>query len=331
MVAASAFALSLGTPALLAEEAVPSFDEWLSGVEQEAAAEGVSDEVVRLAFEGLAFDPRIIEIASRQAEFTETYQEYAAKRLTPARIAKGREMMEKYRPELDAVAEAYGVPPRFIVAVWGLETNYGGQTGGFDVVRSLATLGFGSASEPRRAYFRRELLKALRILEQGHVDRANLQGSWAGAMGQGQFMPSAFFSFAQDFDGDGRIDIWGTPADVFASIANFLRLHGWREDVTWGRAVNLPASFSEDDDSLASEGDKACAAENRLSKQLTLSEWNALGVRRLNQAMFSSRDSSAVGSPAAGFGPFRSSQGRQPSAFARVSIVRRVGFRFPRA
>jgi len=304
VLAAPFLALALFPSALFAEEAAPSFDAWLSEVKTEAAAAGISEAVVMLAFEGLAFDPRIVEITTRQAEFTESFQAYTETRLSPERIAKGREMMAEYRAELDAVANSYGVQPRFVVAIWGLETNYGGQVGGYDVVRSLATLAFASVSESRRAYFRRELLSALRILEEGHIDRANLRGSWAGAMGQGQFMPTSFFTFAQDFDEDGRIDIWGTPLDVFASIANFLKLHGWRDDVTWGREVVLPSNFAAIEPSLAGEGSESCAAENRLSKRLQLSEWNARGFRRLNGEELPARDlEAALVRPAGEDGP----------------------------
>jgi peptidoglycan lytic transglycosylase B len=297
-------ALALWLMPAAADEGQPSFAEWLDGVRAEALASGIPDGIVALAFDGLELDPRVIDLTSRQAEFTDSFYGYTAKRVSPTRIAAGRAMMATYKPELDAVAKAYGVQSRFIVAIWGLETNYGGQTGGYDVVRSLATLAFASAAESRRDYFRRELLTSLRILKEGHVDRAKLQGSWAGAMGQGQFMPSSFFSFAQDFDADGRIDIWGTPADVFASIANYLKAHGWRDDLTWGRQVKPPANFAATEPTLAGEGGKGCAAENKLSKSQKLSEWEAMGFRRLDGQPLPAREvDAALVLPAGDGGP----------------------------
>lgn len=281
-----ALTAALAALALVSSQALanslPGFSEWLTEVEREALEAGISAPVVKEALAGLEPDQRVIELSRRQAEFTESYQAYTEKRLSESRIRKGREMMAAHRDELAAVAAKYGVQPRFVVAIWGLETNYGGYSGGHEVIRSLATLAFTSESEGRRGFFRRELIGALRILDQGHVAPAAMTGSWAGAMGQGQFMPSSFFAYAEDFDGDGRRDIWATHADVFASIANYLSRHGWRDDVTWGRRVTLPENWPELAASLEREGGRGCAAENRLSKALPLSQWNALGVRRLN-------------------------------------------------
>lgn len=180
------------------------------------------------------------------------------------RIAKGRTKLAENRALLDEVSAKFGVQARFIVAFWGIETDFGRITGGFPVIASLATL----AHDGRRsAFFRKQLLYALKIIDQGHITPAKMVGSWAGAMGQCQFMPSSFVNFAQDHDGDGRRDIWGTRADVFASAANYLKKSGWRGDQTWGRKVRLPDDFSLD------------LADGKTRKQI--SEWRELGVRNM--------------------------------------------------
>ncbi|MEE8371245.1 MAG: lytic murein transglycosylase, partial [Sphingomonadales bacterium] len=166
-------------------------------------------------------------------------------------------------------------------AIWGMETNFGSYSGGMDVIRSLATLAY----DPRRsAFFRKELFNALRILEEGHIAPKDMKGSWAGAMGQSQFMPSSFNAYAQDFDGDGRADIWLTKADVFASIAHYLKKHKWRDDLTWGRAVTLPANMADLEAEIALvRQPKACRrALRHHSRILPLETWQKLGVRRLN-------------------------------------------------
>lgn len=254
-----------------------SFESWLTAVKADAKANGISQESVDKAFEGLTVDPNIISISSRQPELTESFGDYLDKRLSPARITRGREMMSAHASELASVSEIYGVQSQFIVAVWGLETNYGSQNGSTDVVRALVTLAYTSPSSSRRQYFRKELLTALRILDEGHIERPAFRGSWAGAMGQGQFMPSSFLNFAQDFNQDGRRDIWTTPTDVFASIANYLKKHGWRSGVTWGRSVRVPDNYSSIEPSLQNESIKKCLAENQLSKSLPLAEWKLLG------------------------------------------------------
>lgn len=254
-----------------------AFESWLLDVKTEAKTIGISQTIIDMAFEGLALDPNIISISTRQPEMTESFGEYLQKRLSPARVTKGREMMSAYASELASVSKTYGVQSRFIVAVWGLETNYGSQNGTTDVVRALATLAYTSPSESRRQYFRKELLTSLRILADGHIERPAFQGSWAGAMGQGQFMPSSFYNFAQDFNQDGRIDIWTTPTDVFASIANYLKMHGWRSGITWGRSVKIPDNFATIESNLQNFNDKKCLAEKQLSKSLPLAEWKSLG------------------------------------------------------
>ena len=174
-------------------------------------------------------------------------------------------MLRRYPTWLGRVERRYGVQRRYIVALWGIETRYGKHTGELPVIASLATLAY---DQRRGAYFRKELLEALRILDAGHISLQRMRGSWAGAMGQCQFMPSAFRRFAVDADGDGRIDIWNSVPDVLASIANYLAHTGWQDDQIWGRPVRLPKRFDP--------------VRAGLETRLPLSRWQALGVRRHN-------------------------------------------------
>ena len=262
-----------------AENSQP-FNEWVDGVKLEAIAKGMNAELVNAAFKGVVPDQKVIDLDRSQPEFTQTFSQYVTLRVSATRIAKGREMMQLYADELKDVSEHYGVPPQVIAAIWGMETNYGGYTGGMSVIRSLATLAY----DPRRAtFFRAQLFSALKIADEGHVTLENLKGSWGGAMGQSQFMPSNFFAYAQDFDGDGKRDIWNTPKDVFASIANYLKDHGWQPNLTWGRQVVLPDNFdSFENDILREAGARGCRAERSHSAKILLEDWNSMGIRRLN-------------------------------------------------
>jgi len=264
--------------ALAQDKPQQPFDEWLQGLRKEALAKGIRQETLDSALAGVQPIPRIIELDRKQPEFTQTYSEYLAARVTDARIQRGREMIAEHMDELKAVSEKYHVQPRFIAAIWGMETNYGSYMGSYSVVASLATLAY----DPRRSsYFRRELLEALEILDEGHTTPENMKGSWAGAMGQSQFMPSSFLEYAQDFDGDGRRDIWGTPVDVFASIANYLSVHGWTDDHSWGRRVRIPNDFEQERQNLMPQQPPASCgrALKEHTMRIPLSNWEALGVR----------------------------------------------------
>jgi membrane-bound lytic murein transglycosylase B len=205
----------------------------------------------------------VIELDRRQIEGRITYKEYRERLLSEERIERGRELLKEHRELLERVAAEYGVQPRFIVALWGIETSYGSWSGSTPVIGALATLAYDGR---RAAFFRSELLHALRILDEGHIEVDDMLGSWAGAMGQSQFMPSSYVRNAVDFDGDGRRDIWGSLPDTFASIANYLARAGWNDRRTWGREVGLPAGLGDGLDGL----------EVRHS----LPAWNDLGVRR---------------------------------------------------
>ncbi len=244
-------------------QADPKFEAWLDGVRAEARTKGISEATLARALEDVAPIPRVIELDRNQPESTITFSQYLARIVSPTRVKAGRAQIEKHRDILEKVGAEFGVQPRFIVALWGIETNFGQFTGGFPVIDSLATLAYDGR---RSQFFRDELMNALQILEEGHIEPENMKGSWAGAMGQSQFMPSSFLRFAHDYNGDGAKDIWNTQADVFASAANYLKGVGWNDDITWGREVRLPDGFDHD---LAS-----------LDVVKSIPEWQALGVRR---------------------------------------------------
>lgn len=263
-------ALLLGVPALAG---TPSFSQWVDALRQEAAQRGIRSATLDAALNGLEPIARIIELDRKQPEFTLTFRQYMDRVVPRARVEMGRQRLRENRALLEEIGRKYGVQPRFVVAFWGIETDFGRLTGGFRVIPALATLAYDGR---RGAYFRRELLDALEILDQGHIALPDMVGSWAGAMGQSQFMPSSFVTFAVDYDGDGRKDIWNTKADVFASAANYLSRVGWKGDQTWGRPVRLPSGF---DTGLAS-----------LKIRKRLSAWQRLGVRRADGGDLPKRD-----------------------------------------
>ncbi len=241
-----------------------SFSNWLQDVRMEAKQKGISNRIIKTALHnGLKPIPRIIELDRKQPEGKMTYKEYRRKSLNSNRIETGRKMMRKHSNKLAKVRAEYGVNPRFIVALWGMETSYGGYTGGFDIVNALATLAYDGR---RSKFFRTELFHALKILDQGHIEYKDMKGSWAGAMGQSQFMPSSFLSYAVDFNKDGKKDIWNTKDDVFASASNYLISRGWKTDETWGRRVFLPKGFNE----------KKWIS---LDIEKPLSFWNKMGIK----------------------------------------------------
>jgi len=259
--------LALTAPLLVlttqAHAATQSFDAFLDGVRSDARRAGVSASTLQRALTGIRPNDRVLELDRRQPEFTQTWEQYRDARLSQTRIDAGRRAFADNRATLDAVQARFRVPARVVVAIWGLETNYGGFTGNFSVVESLATLAWDGR---RSAYFRNELLAALKILDAGHVAPDRMRGSWAGAMGHPQFMPSNFDRLAVDMDGDGRRDIWDNRADALGSIANYLARSGWREEELWGREVVLPAGFNPED--------------ARRENTRPLREWSRMGVRR---------------------------------------------------
>ena len=252
-----------------------TFAEWLVAFRAEASADGISDKTLDAALTGLEPIAVVVERDRSQAELVLTLDQYLRRRLTPKMTATARKMAREHRKLLAAVSAKYGVPPGIIVAVWGLESNFGRFSGVRPTIATLATLAY---DRRRAALFRQELVAALRILDSGDVSVEKMRGSWAGALGQAQFMPSSFLQYAQDFDGDGRRDIWTSLPDVFASIANYLKDHGWTKGVIWGREVNAPPSLLQRLDTLAPFQTEGCLAERQMSVPLPLSEWRKLGV-----------------------------------------------------
>ena len=217
-----------------------AWEEFLASVRTEATAAGVSQQTLDAALSGLEPIARVIELDRRQPESVLTFNEYMESRVPESLIARAKEKYAEHRPLLEAIAAHYDFDPEYIVAIWAVETRFGSYTGGFDVIAAVATLAFDGR---RSAFFRNELLHALTILDEGHISRTDMTGSWAGAMGQSQFMPSSFNRFAVDWDLDRRRDIWQNRGDVFASIANYLVSSGWQRSMPWGGAVTVPEGF----------------------------------------------------------------------------------------
>lgn len=218
------------------------FGLWLNEFRAEAMQQGISRETLDRSFHAIELDERVVKLDRKQPDSTMGFIQYRNSTLPTSRINRGKELFEQHRILLETTAKEYGVPARYIVALWGKESSFGSYMGGFSIVRSLTTLAY----EGRRAeFFRSELIKALRIIQETGMPAEALTGSWAGAMGQCQFMPSSYEKYAVDGDGDGKKDIWNSKADVFASIANYLKTEGWKEEERWGREVKIPAHFDK--------------------------------------------------------------------------------------
>jgi len=261
-------------------DARPSFTDFLAGVRAEALARGISRETVDAALTGIDEPmPVVIERDRAQAEAVQSFERYLAHHVSAKTIRNGRNLLARHEALLADVGRAYGVPPGIIVGIWGMESNYGRFSGVRPTIAALATL----AWDPRRSsFFRGELFDALEIVDGGDVDLSRLKGSWAGAMGQVQFMPSSYLAYAEDFDGDGHRDIWSTTADVFASIANYLIGHGWQPGEAWGREVKVPPAAERRIGADVARRNGACQATRDMTVALPLDEWQKLGVRQLN-------------------------------------------------
>ncbi|MBY0474853.1 MAG: lytic murein transglycosylase [Nitrosomonas sp.] len=240
---------------------IVSFGDCISRMKVLARSESISDRTVNQVLDKVKHIPRVIELDRRQPEFTQTFAGYFNTRISDERVQRGRALLTQYRTLLERIQLETGIPAQYLISFWGLETNYGGYFGDWSVTDSLATL----ACDPRRsAFFTQELLNAMRILDAGDISHERMIGSWAGAMGHMQFMPSTFLSYAKDVDGDGRRDLWGSIPDAMGSAANFLRQLGWTPGLDWGQEVRLPSSF-----------DYALAGRDHM---LSLAEWVKLGV-----------------------------------------------------
>jgi membrane-bound lytic murein transglycosylase B len=224
-----------------------SFDQWLANFKAQAAQAGIPAPVIADAFMGVEADDAVIELDQKQPEAKVSFTKYLSNTITPRRIKIGRAMMHEYHDTLHTISARYHVQPQYIVALWGIESDFGRNKGDFSVVQSLATLAY----EGRRAdFFSGELMAALNILATEHMQSSDLIGSWAGAMGDCQFMPSTYLKFAADGNGDGKRDIWNAPPDVFASIANYLHSLGWNAHEGWGDAVVVPDDFKAEEADL---------------------------------------------------------------------------------
>jgi len=239
------------------------FSSWLDEFKQKAVSQGISRDTVEKGLANIEYKEKVVKLDKKQPEKTLTFADYKQKVIPQSRINKARKMLKENYALLDKVEKEFGVQKRFIVALWGVESDFGRRMGGYYIPQALATLAYEGR---RRTFFEKELTYALKIMDQGHVNRDNFLGSWAGAMGQCQFMPTSFYSYAYDYDGDGKKDIWGTKADVFASVANYLKNTGWKDDEIWGREVIAPKSIRD----------------NQLGRKYSkpLSYWKRLGVKK---------------------------------------------------
>jgi len=256
------------------------FAEWLQELIAEAHARGFSDELIDATLSGLTPIPRVVERDNSQAEFTITLDRYFQTRVTPRIIRLGQQQAMEQSDVLRRIRSEYGVSQGVVLAIWGLESHYGEFTGAYPVFQALATL----ASEPRRSdFFRNELFKALSIVSGGYIDAKTMTGSWAGAMGQPQFMPSSYLEHAVDFDKDGLRDIWHSKADTLASIANYLKAAGWEPGETWGREVKVTAAARERIADIPMR-DAGCSAKRLMTERRPLAIWQDSGVRLLSGA-----------------------------------------------
>mgnify|MGYP001384200111 CR=1 FL=1 len=244
------------------------FSEYVTELKKQAREKGISDATIESAFENVTYKKRAVKADRNQPEKKLTLDEYIPRAVPDWKIKQAKSLYNKHHRELVRIGNEYGVQPRFIVALWGVESNFGSLTGGYNVIDALTTLAYDGR---REAFFRKETMAALTILDQGHISVNKMKGSWAGAMGQCQFMPSSFLNFAKDGNGDGKKDIWNNKQDVFASAANYLSESGWNDDYTWGRQVTIPKGLSKQ------------LSGRQKEKAKLLQEWDKLGVRTIYQ------------------------------------------------
>ncbi len=253
------------------------FEQYVVELKAEAITHGFTQSLIDNSFAKVKFHKRAVSADRKQPEKVETLDTYLPKRIPNWKVKKARVLFKQHQEILSEIGNKYGVQPRFIVALWGLETNFGKFTGGYNVVSALSTLAYEGR---RETFFKKQLWAALTILKQGHIDSADMKGSWAGAMGQNQFMPTSFLAYAVDGDGDGKKDIWQNQVDIFASMANYLQKEGWNDELTWGRQVKLPPNF---DITLAipkNTGSRKNWLKAWSKTEKTLAQWQALGIRR---------------------------------------------------
>ena len=263
-----------------------SFQDWLGNFSVMARAAGIDDATLQAALGSAQYIPRVVELDRSQPEFNRSIWDYLDTAVSPQRVARGQEKLHSLRPQLAPIAEHYGVPLEVLFAFWGIESDFGNNFGSFSVIDSLATLGYDGR---REAWAQQELLAALKILQHHDIERAQMIGSWAGAMGQTQFMPTVFLAEAVDQDGDGRRDLWGSIPDVMASTANFVAHSGWQRGQPWLVEVQLPTDF-----------DYALAEPNT---QLSTAEWAQRGVKAMAGNALPPLTDAAILLPAGAKGP----------------------------
>lgn len=262
------------------------FQQWVENFRATARSAGIDEATLRATLDNVRLRPRAVEQDRAQPEFTRPLWDYVEAIVSPQRIANGQQKLALYKAEADAATTRYGVPSPILMAVWGLESNYGSNYGDVSVFDALATLGFEGR---RESWARSELLAALKIVQRHDIESPRMVGSWAGAMGQTQFMPSSYLAYAVDADGDGRRDIWGSMADVLASTANFLARAGWRADETWGVEVKLPEGFDP--------------SRTEPALRQTATQWAEEGVRTLDGTPLPALTDAAILLPAGARGP----------------------------
>lgn len=274
----TAFVVTLFLNTACANASKTDFDQskfrgWLAEVAKEAESEGISDVSIYNFLKNAEFIPKVIELDQKQPDKIKTFEQYVNIVIPDYKIKRAQEKLKENKKLLIEVSKKYGVQPRFIVALWAIESDFGNNMGSFNVINSLASLAYDGR---RGEFFKKELFNALKILDEGHIDYSEMKGSWAGAMGQTQFMPSSFLELAVDYNNDGKRDIWESKEDVFGSIANYLSKRGWDERTTWGRKVKLPKHFNK----------------SLIGKDIekTLKEWQKLGVRKENGGNLPGRD-----------------------------------------
>ncbi|WP_117233785.1 lytic murein transglycosylase [Vibrio maerlii] len=250
-----------------AESAKPSFEDYVLELKEQGREQGISEPILEQAFSDVTYKPRAVKADKNQPEKRLTLDEYIPRAVPDWKVKQAQKLYKQNYADLKRIGDEYGVQPRFIVALWGVESNFGTFTGNYRVMDALATMAYDGR---REEFFRTEAMHALKILDEGHIPVENFKGSWAGAMGQPQFMPSSFMAYAADGNGDGKKDIWNTKADVFASAANYLSQSGWQEEYTWGRQVQVPSGISLELQGRSEEKGKY------------LQEWSELGIKRFD-------------------------------------------------
>ena len=263
-------------PAPPPEEPRPEFSEFVAKLKEQAIAAGVSAATADAALNGLEPLEVVVERDRTQTEVVLTIDQYLSRRLTKSFVRTAADRAHQHRAQLSEISKKYGVSSGLLVAIWGMESNFGRFTGTRPTVQALATLAWEGR---RRAFFSTELINALQILDKGYIELDQMKGSWAGAMGQTQFMPSSYLAHAQDYDGDGRRDIWKTLPDVFASIANYMIAYGWKDAETWGREVKVPPGGSAKLAASVGFRESGCRAARELTVPIPLAKWQSLGVR----------------------------------------------------